>query len=360
MPIDGTLLFAGSYTHQSPVGIRVYDGSDPDGRLVELCEFDGLEHPSFLAAHPGGRVLYAVSETTSFDGGDGGGVVAFRIDRADGSLTPFDRVPSRGDAPCFLSIDPAGRHLHVANYGSGSIAVYRLTPDGGFGELVACHRQCGSGPGPRQEGPHAHSVVPGPDGCSVYGVDLGTDRVVRYEYGRSSGVTTFEPREELVLDAGSGPRHLVFHPEQPMAFLVCELASTVEVLRADPSGRLRRLGTCSTLPPGFVGESLAAAVEVHPDGHAVYVSNRGHDSIAVYGLAGPDTILSPLGHVDSGGRTPRSFALHPSGRSLLVANQESHTIVSFGLDPGSGFPERGDATHDVSEPACLTFVGVPS
>ena len=120
----------------------------------------------------------------------------------------------------------------------------------------------------------------------------------------------------------------------------------------------RRLGSSSTLPDDFEGESIAAEVRVHPSGRYVYVSNRGHDSIAVFGFSSEGEPLEPLGHVDSGGRTPRNFAVHPSGRALLVANQDSNTIVPFDVDAVAGTPRQVDGTLHLSEPVCLTVVQV--
>jgi 6-phosphogluconolactonase len=356
-----TFLYTGCYTPESPTGIRVYESADPDGLLVERGEVGGVEHPSFLAAHPNGRTLYAVSETSTFENGEGGGVVAFRIEPTDGSLTPIDRVSSHGAGPCYVSLGTGGRHVYVANYVSGSIAVYAVAPDGRFGKLIASHQHHGSGPSPRQEGPHAHCVIPGSSGLSVYAVDLGTDRVVRYEHGGRQPDSEFGAREELALEPGSGPRHLTFHPTDPVAFLVCELHSTIVVLALDPrTGGLTEVSSCSTLPDEFVGDSTAAEVRVHPRGHRIYVSNRGDDSLAVFGFSGREKHLEPLGHVKSGGRTPRNFEVHPSGRSLLVANQDSNNIVEFKIDPHTGIPQQLDATYEVPEPVCLTFVEVAS
>ena len=359
----GTFLYAGCYTHDSPVGIRVYEAVGPDGLLEERSQIEGVEHPSFLAAHPSGRVLYAVSETASFDGSEGGGLVSFAIEPADGTLTPLDRMSSPGAGPCHVSVDAAGRHVYVANYLSGSIAVYSLAADGRVGSLVAHRRHRGSGPSPRQDGPHAHCVLPGPDGVSVHVVDLGLDCVVRYEHAGAHhhDDNGFHARERLALDPGSGPRHLTFHPGGRIAFLVCELQSTIEVLASDvATGQLTALSSCSTLPEGFRGDSLAAEVRVHPSGHRVYVSNRGDDSIAVFAFTASDNRLEHLAHCESGGKTPRSFAVHPSGRSLVVANQDSNSIVPFGLDACTAVPERLGVSHDASEPVCLTFVDVAS
>lgn len=350
-----TLLYVGCYTHDSPVGIHVYDATDPHGELAKRSEVEGVEHASFLAAHPNGRFLYCVSEVPSAEGGE---VVAFGIDRRSGSLTMIDRVASQGAAPCYVSIDADGEHLYVANYLSGTVAVYALAPDGRFDRLVARHQHHGSGPTSRQDGPHAHCILAGPAGDSVHAVDLGTDRVVQYRHGGPNHAAAFEPVGELVVRPGTGPRHITFHPTEPVAFLVGELDSTIATLEVDPdTGKLSLIDTCSTLPEDFAGESIGAEVRVHPDGRHVYVSNRGHNSIAVFGH-GAGTGLEPLGNVASGGESPRNFAIHPAGRAMLVANQHSDTIVAFEIDPRTGVPRQGDAVHVVSQPVCLHYLEV--
>ena len=159
-----TFLFVGGYTNTSDVGIRVFDASDPTSDLVEIGSNDSIEHPSYLAVHPTEDLVYAVSEVDWFDGRSGGGLVALRFDSTTGSITPIDQASSHGDAPCHISVSPNGWSIHVANYASGSVAAYRLREDGQFGELIGVHQHEGNGPTERQDGPHAESVNPSPDG----------------------------------------------------------------------------------------------------------------------------------------------------------------------------------------------------
>lgn len=307
--------------------------------------------------HPELDVLYAVSEVGHFDGEPGGGVIALRLDRTSGRLDVIDRVSSHGIAPCHVSVDSDGRHLYVANYVSGSVASYELDPRGQFGPLVAARVHEGSGPTDRQEGPHAHCIVPGPVGGLVHAVDLGIDAIVHYRPDARGGSTVFEEVGSCLLPAGSGPRHLAFHPHRPVAFVVGELDSTVSVLDVDPdTGELDHVATTSTLPPGWLGESSTAEVVVHPSGQYVYVSNRGHDSIAIFDFNAAGPALNPAGHVDAGGRDPRHFAIDPTGETMLVAAQHGNRLTSFRLDPSTGGLERLGSVEEVTEPVCVRFL----
>ncbi len=340
-----THLYVGCYTTASPVGIHAFEIAG-DGTTSALTPVDTVEHASFLAAHRDTSTLYAVRETT-----ESGALVALRM--SEGTLTPIDEVPSHGDAPCHVSTD--GDHVYVANYVSGTVAGYALQPDGRFGELIGHHRHRGSGPHARQDAPHPHCIVSAPDGTSVYATDLGTDRIVRYV--RESEPDRLQHTDETVMASGSGPRHLVFHPDRPVAFALCELDCTLVVLDVEPdTGRLHPRAAVSTLPADVDGGSIAAEVCVHPDGHRIYVSNRGDDSIATFAFEASDAIPELLGHVSSGGRTPRHFAIHPSGRLLVAANQDSDALVAFELDDASGIPQRIGVAAEVSQPVCICFV----
>ena len=349
------LLFVGSYTHESPVGIHVFDASDPTGRLVELSRFDG-RRTSIVPRTASERRRPVCGQR---DGGSRG-----REHR--GASCRSARRLAAGARPCpqpWCSTVPCQRRpgrpvscTSPTTCRAPSPSTPSSTPDVS-GTLVATHQHSGSGPSARQEGPHAHCIVPGPVGDSVYAVDLGTDRVSQYVHDVQPTGEEFRLDAELVIDAGAGPRHLAFHPEQPAGFLVCELDSTIETARPRADDRaLDSTRSHSTLPDDFEGESIAAEVRVHPNGRYVYVSNRGHDSIAVFGFAGPGEPLEPLGHVPSGGQTPRNFAVHPSGRALLVANQDSNTHRSRSRSTRDRrIPSQLDGTYRVSEPVCLTF-----
>ena len=343
-------VYVGCSTGASGIGIHAFDlvVTERGPTLVRRSHVEGLDHPSFLVDHPTEPVLYAVSETV------GGEVVAFHIDPEDGTLTEWQRVPSTGDGPCHLGTD--GDRLCVANYISGSAAAYALAPDGRISDLVWSARHRGSGPHVRQEAPHAHCALPDPYRPSVHVVDLGIDRVIRYDADPTGG--GFRAAAELALPPASGPRHLTFHPHDPTAYIVCELDSTLVAVDVDrATGELRPRHTASTLPDGYEGDTLAAAVRVHPGGRWVYVSNRGHDSIAVFAI-GRDHPLTPLGHVSSGGRGPRDVAIDPSGRWLLAANQHSGHVAGFAIDDRTGLPKAVGILAQVREPTCVLITEV--
>lgn len=341
--------YIGSYTGDDPSGIRVFDLGDDD-TLTPVSEVNGIENASYLAMHPVGHVLYAVSETVPE-----GSVVAYAVDPADGSLREIDRAPSQGAAPCHLAVTVDGGALAVANYVSGSVTHLVLDTDGRFGETHAA-RHGGSGPHARQEAPHAHCVVA--DGERFHVVDLGIDRIVHY--GPPTG-SPWRPLGHTVVHPGAGPRHLVLDPSRRRAFVVGELDLTVVALSFDPTtGAMEPRHTVPTLRHEGRPESLAAAIRLHPDGRHLYVTNRGDDSIAVFDVSDRDAAPRPIGHVPSGGRTPRDLVLDARGRRLLVANQDSDAVTAFAIDADTGLPRQIGVVAEVSRPVCVLVVEAPA
>lgn len=346
-----TRVYVGCSTGTPAPGIHVFDleHTARGPALAARAQVDTVDHPSFLTAHPSAPVLYAVSETVD------GEIVSFHVEPTDGTLTEWQRVASVGDGPCHLATD--GAHLHVANYRSGSAAGYALLSDGRMSELAWSTRHQGRGPHARQDAPHAHCALPDPHRPSVHVVDLGTDRIVRYDLHPASG--EFRPAAELVLAPGSGPRHLTFHPDRRTAFVVCELDNTIVAIDIhDPADELVPVATLSTVPDDAAGESLAAAVVIHPAGDRVYVSNRGHDSIATFAIGDDAAPLTLLGHVSSGGEGPRDLAIDPSGTLLLAANQRSGHIAGFALDDRTDLPRPLGTLARVEQPTCVLAIEV--
>lgn len=351
-------LYIGTYTapKSDSRGIYLLHLDLDSGRLTSQGLAGEAVNPSFLALHPSRRFLYAVGEQAEFAGGRTGAVSAFAIDVASGKLSLLNQQPSGGAGPCHVSVDAAGRHVLVANYSGGSIAVLPLTPDGRLGEPSTVIRHNDPDPGSEPRRSHCHSIHLDATQRFVFVADLGLDRIFQYRFDPQSGSLTPNDPPAVVQAPKAGPRHLAWHPSNRFAYVINELDSTMTALAYDAGqGTLRPLQTLSTLPEGFAGKSDCAEVRVHPSGRFVYGSNRGHDSIAIFAVDETGR-LTLLGHEPTGGRIPRNFALDPTGQYLVVANQDSDSVVLFRVDVQTGLLKATDEKLSVPAPVCVTFM----
>jgi len=336
-------------------GIYLYTMDPRSGKLAFHSLTEAV-NPSYVAFSSDGRFLYAVNELKSFQGEHSGAVSAFSIDR-DGGLALLNQRPTRGTDPCHLSVDKSGSWVFVANFMSGSVCVFPAKRDGSLGEASDFVQHQGSSVDPaRQRGPHAHSVTYDDSARLLFVPDLGLDRLVVYELEPRQGRLKVRDDLAAAVKPGSGPRHLVLHPNGEYAYLINELDSTITALALNRTrGALTSIQTVPTLPEGFHGPSTCADVQVTPDGAFLYGSNRGHDSVVAYRIDGATGTLSLIGHTLTGGRTPRSFAVDPGGRFLLVANQDTDTVVTFAVDQRTGKPEQTGHVTEVPTPVCVKF-----
>lgn len=352
-------LYVGTYTRPAPYlastngrGLYVYDLDQTTGRLTQVQEMGGIESPSYLCLSPDGRNLHAVWEVVDWPEGL---VSSYAVDPSSGTLRYLGVQGTRGSLACYVMMDSRSRAALVANYWSGSVALFPARPDGSLAEASSVDQHAGTGPDPaRQEGPHAHCSVFSADDRFAFSADLGTDAVIGYRVDLDAGTLT--PHTSLALPPGSGPRHLVFAPDARHAWVICELASTIAALGYDAAtGTLSLIEAYPMLPGDFSGESHCADIHVHPSGRFVYGSNRGHDTITMF-AADPSTgRLELLGHRPTEGRTPRNFVLSPDGRLLLVANQDSDTVVVMPIDQATGELGATIAVNEVPTPVCLRF-----
>jgi len=348
------LAFSGGYTSPNGgKGIYAYRYDTASGALKAAGLAVETASPSFLAVDEAGRFLYAVNET------DRGMVSSFSIDRAAGKLTLISQVSSKGGGPCHLALDATGRWLAVANYGTGSVAVLPVGSDGKLGEAAAFDQHHGSGVNrARQAGPHAHEAVFSPDNRYLLVPDLGLDQILIYHFNAAKGTITPNDPPFAVVAPGSGPRHLAFAPNGKIVYVLSEMASTVTAFRYDAArGELESFQTVSALPDHFTGSSTTAEIAVNAAGSAVYASNRGHDSIALFHIE-PElhTLMAPE-HTPTLGKTPRHFTLDPDGKFLVVSNQASGNIVVFRVHPHTG--ELTPTKHmpvEQPSPVCVVFV----
>lgn len=358
--MPANLVYVGSYTEPAPrsgAGISIYHQDPQSGVLTHRQSYGDVVNPSFLAFDPRRQFLFAVNETKDYQGRPSGAVSSFAINPADGSLRFLSRQPTEGGDPCHLCTDPTGRFLLVANHEDGSVAVLPVAEDGRLSPVSDRQQHVGSGPGPTQTGPHAHFVTFDPAGRVIMVPDKGMDKVILYRLDPAG--RRLVPGEPAFgqLHAGAAPRHLAFHPNGRYAYVNGEADMTITAFAYDAEqGALTPLHYLSTLPAGAGREHVSTAqILVEPNGRFVYVSNRGHDTIAMFAIDPATGRLTATGHVATGGRTPRNFAIDPAGRFLYAANQSTDSIVCFRLDPVSGALTPTGSVINTGAPVCILF-----
>ncbi|WP_368894074.1 lactonase family protein [Kluyvera ascorbata] len=317
-----------------------------DGKTGELRDkalVSSLPNVAQLTVSQDGKTLYTASEVEK------GVVQAWRI-AANGELRELNQVASGGAGPVYLSLTPDGRHLLVANYVSGSIAVLPVKEDGSLGDAVDVHQDQGPAGAARpaaaaegsfavsdHNGPHAHMISADPSGKFVFSTDLGLDRIYQYRMDSASGkLTPNDPPFIAASSAGAGPRHFVFTPAGDGLWLINEEASTLTFYHLDKqSGLLREGKTVSALPKEFKGTSFAAGLVLSQDGKQLYVANRLHNSIAHFTVMA-DGSLKHQDDIWTRGDYPRTLTLDKQGHWLYVMNQRSDNITRFSVAPKDG------------------------
>jgi len=351
-------VYAGTYTTKTTSkGIYQFRFDPATGKMSapELAAETG--DPSWVIIDPGGKYLYAANEA-----GKASTISAFAIDAKNGKLTLLNQLPALGEDPCHLSFDRTGKYLFTANYSSGNVAVFPILSDGKLGEHTANVKDEGTlGPNKeRQEGPHAHWVEPALDNHFLFVADLGLDAILIYRFDSTKG--TLIPNKPIFirpLDAGAGPRHAAFLPDGSHFYVLSEINSTVTSFAYAPSiGVFGYLGFVHILPANFQGRNQAAEIEIHPSSKFLYASNRGHDSIAAYGIEAKAGKLTLLQDVPTGGKEPRHFAIDPSGQFLLAENQFSDSVVEFRIDLSTGKLTPTGETLSVPSPVCIAFLQI--
>jgi 6-phosphogluconolactonase len=307
-------LLVGSYSAGEPDGIRLVDFDPATGNLSVAAVLEGAPDASYFAYDRTGRRLYVTDEA-------GARVGAFGLAGDARSLTPLGYLPAEAELPCYLALSPDRTHLACANYGSDVVAVFALDAAGALraGPQILHGTQPKTG--------HAHWAQWSPEGDRLYAVDLGHDEIRCWPYDTASG-RLGAPNAAFAAPPNAGPRHLAFHPDGRFAYLLTEYSNTITALEREADGRLTELETLPSLPAGFGGTSYGAHIQISDDGEVVYLSNRGHNSIASFRVAG-DGQLTPLQTVACGGDWPRFFLL--LGQHLIVAHQKSDNLVVFNV-----------------------------
>jgi len=344
-------FYVGTYTNK-PASKGIYTGviDSETGKLGPVTLAGEAANPSFLALSPSGKFLYAAMEAATSS------AAAFRV-QPDGSLASLNSLPAPAGA-CHISTDHTGGNIFVAGYGGGSIACFHANPDGSLDKQTAFVQFSGSGPDPRrQTKPYAHSIYADPADRFVYSCDLGTDHVWIFKFDATTGTLPPNDPPAAKVPPGGGPRHLAFHPGGRFVYVNNEMGQSVTTFARDAAtGALTPLQTLSSLPAGIHTTGMVTTSEIfcHPSGKWLYVSNRGHDSIATYAIAA-DGMLTWLDDAPSPVKMPRGFAIDPTGRWLIAAGQDDNKITVLKIDQDTGKLSPTGEFADVGIPVCVIF-----
>jgi 6-phosphogluconolactonase len=344
-------FYIGTYTKPGKSkGIYVSKLNTDTGKLGPVELAGEAKSPSFLALSPDGTHLYAAIEA------GGGAVAAFSV-KPDGKLTALNEQSAGGDGTCHVWVDATGKNVLAANYEGGSIAGFRVKDDGSLVERSAFVQFTGTGPDKtRQEKPHGHSIYTDPTNRIVYACDLGTDNVWIFRFDPAKGTLTPSDPPSGKVPPGSGPRHLAIHPNGKFAFANNEMGLSVTAFaRNAQTGALTALQTVSTLPEGTPTTGVSTAeCFCHPSGKWLYVSNRGHDTIAVFSIAA-DGKLTRVENAAAQVKVPRGFGIDPTGKWLITGGQDDDKIAVLKIDQETGKLASTGESAAVGAPVCILF-----
>lgn len=341
-------FYIGTDTRTSSKGLYLGSLEITTGKITLVDNIASLNHPSFISIHPSGNYLYVVSEIDNK-------VYSYMITPTSDDLVLIDKKSTNGSVPCYISTTANGQLLFIANYGSGNCITLQLKK-GGMMEIsdVVTH-EGSSQDTDRQEAPHPHSIVPDPLSKFVYVADLGIDKIMIYEIDFKEGKLHPAKKPYQNVRSGSGPRHLIFYNNSGYAYVSNELNSTITVFVVDHElGRLSEIQTISTIPNNFHGINWAA--DIHIRSEFLYVSNRGHNSIAIFKIDDKTGKLQPIKCENVYGETPRNFAIDPTGNFVLVANEDTNNITCFKINNTTGELEYTGFQLDIPLPQCIKFI----
>lgn len=342
---DGATIPKGpvhAFVGSSDGRIRSYLVNDATGAWTLQKEVTAGQNPSFLAFDPSRRRVVAIDENASL-------VRGFTFDPATGDLAATNTRPSGSNGPAHVSLDPTGAFVMVANYGGGTMSIYPIDAAGMIGAASDA----------KTSGAMSHYAATNPSGDAVFVPALGANAIAQYTLNKTTGKLTDNGTASP--PAGSGPRHLSFHPTEKWAYLVNETAITVTAFDYDKATKkLTAKQTLSALPAGqATGGVSGAEIFVHPNGKFVYASTRGFNSIAHFTVDGTTGMLTRVANTPTGAPRPRSFAIDPDGTRLYAGNQDSNQVVGFGIDPTTGALTSLGKTVDVNGPAFVGLVRMP-
>ena len=359
---DNNLIFVGTYNNfikekTSPSdGIYTLSFNNATGELKIISSVINKENPSFLTISKNKKYLFSVGELDDIRNSK---ISSYKINKSKKCLEFINSASCNGFGPCHITIDDSGKYIYTANYSGKSVS---FLPVSEFGKLsdspIVMHHGKGSNVNKsRQIDSHPHSVNIDPTNKYLIVPDLGQDKIYIYTIDQISGYLNKKNMNYVNTKPGSGPRHLIFHPNQKIVYVINELDSTIDNYQFDYKNQtLSLISSVSTLPKNRQGESTCADIHISPNGKYLYGSNRGHNSIAAYEIDKINGNLTNIGIFKTNGKTPRNFCLDPSGKYILVGNQDSDTIKVFEINIKSGVINDEIFSLSIPKPVCILFL----
>jgi len=345
------IMYVGSYTAGTSKGIYGWKFSSRDGSISPLGLMAEAAQPAHLWVAPNRKTLYAVNWETN------GGVSAYHIDPKSGALTFLNKTSSHGALPNQVVVDPSGRVAVTVNFASGSLAAYKLEPDGKLGEAFYVDQHTGQPLSSKQTGPKQHGIQFSKDGKFLFIADLGLDRVYSYRFDAAApSITPFDP-PYVNTHAGAGPRRIQMSPDGRFLYVDHETDSEISVFAID-GGKLKEIQVIGTVPDEAKAHNTTAEIIISDDGRHLYVANRGNDSIAIFAIDHSTGILSHGENVPSGGRTPRNIRFDPTGNWFFAANEDGGNVSEFKVDKASGHLTPTGVTGAINTPGGIYFLEV--
>lgn len=339
--------YIGTYTKEESEGVYKFTLDTDQERIMGVTPVAKLQNPTYLTVTNDNKYLYAVSKE-----GDNGGVQSFQI-KETGDLEALNSQASAGSPPCHVSVKSDNSNVVTANYHTKKVESYLTNEDGSLKPVVDVAEHEGSGPNDRQEKPHMHFAGFTPDEKFLIAIDLGSDKIITYkiEAGKLTKVSTFESK------AGSGPRHIAFHPSEKYAYVMTELTSEVIVLDYNKEdGSFNEKQTIKAIPADYTDVNDGSGIHLTRDGKFVYVANRGHNSIAQFAINEDNGALTFVEWTSTEGNWPRDFVLDPSEKYVVAANQKSGTLTLFRRDEQSGKLTKLQSDVKAPEAVCVKFL----
>lgn len=342
-------IYVGTYTKKEghvdgkAEGIYLLYQDLNSGKLSEPETVAEITNPSFVKASEDGENLYAVSELGSNDE-DSGFVYSFKRN-ADNSLEELGKISTESYAPCHIEIDKTGKFVFVSNYVGGVVMVYKRAENGILEKIQKLQLE-------NPEKSNAHSVSISSNNKFAYVADLGNDKIWIFELNAETGKLIPHNQPFVKLEKGAGPRHFTFSEDEHFAYSINELNSSISVFKKKKNGGLELVENVNTLPEDFLGKNSTADIHLHPSGRFLYVSNRGHNSIAAFSANKDSGKLKEIGHFSTNGKTPRNFAISADGNFLYAANQDSGNVVGFEINIENGELQEFQ-NLEVKSPVCL-------